>query len=170
MTDLSGAVAASCCSLVGLRMTRRDPDQRGTQPGRLTPKKWAGTFGRARSPGMDESRRRRNREGRGEPPRLNRWRRRLAESMPSPGAAQAGPGCHAATVADGRRETETDAPRWRKITTWMQGGPKDGIRKPATGEWRAGGRTRDARLESSVSALHSFIKYLSNTPYSTITQ
>ena len=130
-------------------MTRRDPDQRGTQPGRLTPKKWAGTFGRARSPGMDESRRRRNREGRGEPPRLNRWRRRLAESMPSPGAAQAGPGCQAATVADGRRETETDAPRWRKITTWMQGGPKDGIRKPATGEWRAGGRTRDAKENSS---------------------
>ena len=33
---------------------------------------------------MDERRRRRNREGRGEPPRLNRWRRRLAESLPSP--------------------------------------------------------------------------------------
>ena len=61
----------------------------------------------------------------------------------------AGPGCQAATVADGRRETETDAPRWRKITTWMQGGPKDGIRKPATGEWRAGGRTRDAKENSS---------------------
>ena len=34
--------------------------------------------------------RRRSREGRGETTRLNRWRRRLAESMPSPGPAQPG--------------------------------------------------------------------------------
>ena len=37
---------------------------------------------------MDERRRKRNREGRGGTTRLNRSRRRLAESMPSPGLAQ----------------------------------------------------------------------------------
>ena len=88
---------------------------------------WAETFGMNRSPsGMDE---------------------RLAESMPSPGPAPpgrvAGPGCRAATVAGGRRETETGVARWRKCASWMQGGPTDGKRKPACG--RAGGRTRDAR-------------------------
>ena len=36
------------------------------------------------------ARRRQNREGRGGTTRLNRWRRRLAESMPSPGLAQLG--------------------------------------------------------------------------------
>ena len=41
----------------------------------------------------------------------------------------AGPGCQAATVADGRREKETEAPRWRKCASWMQGGPKNGITK-----------------------------------------
>ena len=39
---------------------------------------------------MDERRRRRNREGRVEMMRLNRWRRRLVESMPSPESAQLG--------------------------------------------------------------------------------
>ena len=90
MTDISGAVAASCCSLEEARTTRRDPDRRGTKPGRLTPKKWAETIGKSRASGMDERRLRRNREGRSEPPRLNRWRRRLAESKPSPGPAQPG--------------------------------------------------------------------------------
>ena len=71
---------------------KRDPDRRGTKPGRLTPKKWAETIGKSRASGMDERRLRRNREGRSEPPRLNRWRRRLAESMPSPGLAQPGRG------------------------------------------------------------------------------
>ena len=33
----------------------------------------------------------------------------------------AGPGCQAATVADGRRETETGVARWRKCASWMQG-------------------------------------------------
>ena len=47
-----------------------------------------GEWGLGRSSGMDERRRRRNREGRGEMMRLNRWRRRLVESMPSPGLAQ----------------------------------------------------------------------------------
>ena len=69
---------------------KRDPDRRGTKPGRLTPKKWAETIGKSRASGMDERRLRRNREGRSEPPHLNRWRRRLAESMPSPGPAQPG--------------------------------------------------------------------------------
>ena len=68
---------------------------------------------------------------------------RRADAFPRNGAT--GPGCQAATVADGRREPETDAPRWRKCASWMQGGLKDGERKPATGWWRAGGRTRDAR-------------------------
>ena len=57
----------------------------------------------------------------------------------------AGTGCQAATVADGRRAPETDAPRWRKCVSWMQGGPMNGERKPATGGWRAGDRARDAR-------------------------
>ena len=65
------------------------------------------------------------------------------DAFPRNGAA--GPGCQAATVADGLKELETGAPRWRKCASWMQGGLKDGERKPATGWWRAGGRTRDAR-------------------------
>ena len=68
---------------------------------------------------------------------------RRADAFPRTGAA--GPGCQAATVADGRREPENGAPRWRKCASWMQGGLKDGERKPATVGWRAGGRTRDAR-------------------------
>ena len=43
---------------------------------------------------------------------------RRADAFPRTGAA--GPGCQAATVADGRRETETGAARWRKGTPWMQ--------------------------------------------------
>ena len=68
---------------------------------------------------------------------------RRTDAFPRSGAA--GPGCQAATVADGRWEPETGAPRWRKCASWMQGGLKDGKRKPATGGWRAGGRARDAR-------------------------
>ena len=68
---------------------------------------------------------------------------RRTDAFPRNGAA--GPGCQAATVADGRRRPETDAPRWRKCASWMQGGPTNGRRKPATGGWRAGGRARDAR-------------------------
>ena len=75
-----------------------------------------------------------------------------------PRTGPAGPGCQAATVADGRREPETDAPRWREGASWMQGGLKDGKRKPATGGWRAGGRTRDAREKThhneSISQFH----------------
>ena len=44
----------------------------------------------------------------------------------------AGPGCQAATVAGGRRAPKTDAAQWRKCVSWMQGGPTDGRRKPAT--------------------------------------
>ena len=55
---------------------------------------------------------------------------RRADAFPRTGAA--GPGCQAATVADGRRKPETGAPRWRKCASWMQCGLKDGRRKPAT--------------------------------------
>ena len=67
---------------------------------------------------------------------------RRTDAFPRTGAA--GPGCQAATVADGRRETETGAPRWRKCASWMQGGLKNGERKPATVGWRleAGRGTR----------------------------
>ena len=67
---------------------------------------------------------------------------RVPRAWVKPGAAKAnrrlppdraaGPGCQAATVADGSRAPETDAPRWRKCASWMQGGLKDGRRKPAT--------------------------------------
>ena len=72
------------------------------------------------------------------------------ETMPGgidafPRIGKAEPGCQAATVADGRRKTETGATRWRKCASWMQGGLKAGERKPATGGWRAGGRSKDAR-------------------------
>ena len=53
----------------------------------------------------------------------------------------AGPGCQAATVVDGRSETKTGAARWRKVASRMQGGLKDGERKPATmrvAGWRPG--------------------------------
>ena len=73
---------------------------------------------------------------------------RRADAFPRTGAA--GPGCQAATVADGRREPETDAPRWRKCASWMQGGPTNGRRKPATGGCRAGGRARDAKGGASL--------------------
>ena len=55
MTDLSGAVAASFGSLGEERTTRRDPDRRGTKPGRLTPKDMAETLDCRRSPGMDDA-------------------------------------------------------------------------------------------------------------------
>ena len=61
------------------------------------------------------------------------------DALPWTGAA--GPGYQAATVADGRRKPKTDAPRWRKCSSWMQGGLKDGERKPATmrvAGWRPG--------------------------------
>ena len=64
---------------------------------------------------------------------------RQADAFPRNG--RAGPGCQAATVADGRRKPETDAARWRKGASWMQGGLKDGKRKPATvrvAGWRPG--------------------------------
>ena len=59
---------------------------------------------------------------------------RQADAFPRNG--RAGPGCQAATVADGRRVPETDAPRWRKCVSWMQGGLKDGKTKA---RHRAGG-------------------------------
>ena len=68
---------------------------------------------------------------------------RRTDAFPRTGTVR--PGRQAATVAEGRREPKTDAPRWRKCASWMQGGLKDGERKPATGWWRAGGRTRDAK-------------------------
>jgi hypothetical protein len=45
------AVAASCCSFREERTTRRDPDRRGTKPGRLTLMDRAETFGLARFSG-----------------------------------------------------------------------------------------------------------------------
>ena len=63
----------------------------------------------------------------------------------------AGPGCQAATVADGRREKETEAPRWRKCASWMQGGPKNGITKARhrrVAGWRPGeGREGENSLQ-----------------------
>ena len=52
---------------------------------------------------------------------------RQTDAFPRTGAA--GPGCQAATVAGGLREPETDAPRWRKCASWMQGGPTNGKTK-----------------------------------------
>ena len=84
---------------------------------------------------------------------------RRADAFPRTGAA--GPGCQAATVADGRRVPETDAPRWRKCVSWMQGGLKDGktkARHRAGGGLEAGRGTRgepdllllDTRQESEI--------------------
>ena len=74
---------------------------------------------------------------------------RRTDAFPRNGAA--GPGCQAATVADGRRKPETDAPRWRKCASWMQGGLKDGKTKA---RHRAGGglevRPRDAKGRISL--------------------
>ena len=73
----------------------------------------------------------------------------------------AGPGCQAATVADGRRETETDAPRWRKCASWMQGGPKNGRRKPAT--VRVAGWRPDEGREKVALHYHKSVTVPSNT-------
>ena len=63
----------------------------------------------------------------------------------------AGPGCQAATVADGRRKPETARRGGGSVLLGCRGGLKDGERKPATGGWRAGGRARDAsRLVNSI--------------------
>ena len=97
---------------------------------------------------MDERGRRRNRKGRGESPRLNRWRWRPAESMPSPGSALPGRVAKPRPWPTGvghRRPTRRGGGR---LLRGCSGGPKDGIRKPATGGWRAGARTRDARGHS----------------------
>ena len=67
---------------------------------------------------------------------------RRADAFPRTGAA--GPGCQAATVADGRRKPETGAPRWRKCVSWMQGGLKDGKTK-ARHRRVAGWRTDEGR-------------------------
>ena len=125
----------------------------GTKPGRLTPNNGQKTLDYRSSPGMDERRRRRNREGRGELTRLNRWRRRWRNRCLPPGPAQAGPGCQAATVAEGRRETKTRAPRWRKCASWMQGGPTNGIRKPATVRV-AGWRPDEGREGGNLCNIH----------------
>ena len=86
---------------------------------------------------------------------------RRTDAFPRNGAA--GPGCQAATVADGRRKPETDAPRWRKCASWMQGGPTDGERKPAT-ERVAGWRPDEGREGKFITTrvFHSSIKYPSN--------
>ena len=75
----------------------------------------------------------------------------------------AGPGCQAATVADGRREKETEAPRWRKCASWMQGGPKNGITK-ARHRRVAGWRPDEGREGKFITTrvFHSSIKYPSN--------
>ena len=64
---------------------------------------------------------------------------RRTDAFPRTGAA--GAGCQAATVADGRRTPKTDAARWRKCASWMQGGLKDGITKARhrrVAGWRPG--------------------------------
>ena len=73
---------------------------------------------------------------------------RRADAFPRNGAA--GPGCQAATVADGRRAQETDAPRWRKCASRKQGGPTNGIRKPAT--VRVAGWRPDEGREGAINA------------------
>ena len=78
------------------------------------------------------------------------------DAFPRTGAA--GPGCQAATVADGRREPETDAPRWRKSASRMQGGLKNGERKPATvrvAGWRSDeGREGKIHHNEGISQFH----------------
>ena len=73
---------------------------------------------------------------------------RQADAFPRTGAA--GTGCQAATEADGRRVPETDAPRWRKCVSWMQGGLKDGRRKPAT--MRVAGWRPDEGRKGAINA------------------
>ena len=68
---------------------------------------------------------------------------RRTDAFPRTGAA--GPGCQAATVADGRRVTETGATRWRKGASWMQGRPEGRHNEsppPAGGGLEAGRGTR----------------------------
>ena len=121
------------------------------KPGRLTPNKGQKTMVFRRSPGMDE------REAETKPGRSRRTDApEPVETTPGgidafPRTSAAGPGCQAATVADGRRKPETDAPRWRKCVSWMQGGLKDGKTKA---RHRAGGglevRPRDAKGRISL--------------------
>ena len=73
---------------------------------------------------------------------------RRADAFPRTGAA--GPGCQAATVADGRRETKTDAPRWRKCDSWMQWRPE---RRQTKARHRAGGGLEAGRGTQVVSSI-----------------
>ena len=149
----SGAVAASICTLLGLRTTMRDPDRRRRKPSRLTPMDMAEIYGMFRSPGMDEC------EAETKPGRSRRTAApEPVETTPVgidafPRIGAAGPGCQAATVADGRRETKIDAPRWRKCASWMQGGPTNGIRKPATVRV-AGWRPDEGREGGNLCNIH----------------
>ena len=83
------------------------------------------------------------------------------DAFPRTGAA--GPGCQAATVADGRREKETEAPRWRKCASWMQGGPKNGITKARhrrVAGWRPDEGRKVGKLSIRTSQFHQIpIKY-----------
>ena len=80
-----------------------------------------------------------------------------------PRTGPAGPGCQAATVADGRRKPETGELRWREGVSWMQGSPKNGRRKPATVRGRAGGRAEGREGWRCISPIFPrSIKYPSN--------
>ncbi len=130
LPDASGAVAASFAICAICEQQRRDPDRRGTKPGRLTPRGWGGNHSQGQyrcccdyfcsvlrprawvKPGAGVaaevawSKFRATRTEAREP------KTRRTDAFPRPGAA--GPGCLAATVADGRRVTKTGAARWRK--------------------------------------------------------
>ena len=121
------------------------------KPGRLTPNKGQKTMVFRRSPGMDE------REAETKPGRSRRTDApEPVETTPGgidafPRTSAAGPGCQAATVADGRRKPETDAPRWRKGASCDAGRP-EGRHTKARHLRVAGWRPGEGRKECLLSA------------------
>jgi len=112
----------------------------GRMQGPVDAEECAETYGVNRSPpGMDERRRRRNREGRGGPTRLNRWRRRLAESMLSTGPAQPGRDAKPRPWPTGEGKRRPERRGGGSALRRCKGGPKGGITK-ARHRWVAGWR------------------------------
>ena len=91
------------------------------------------------------ARRRRNREGRGEPPHLNRWRRRLSESMPSPGSAQPGRAAKPRPWPTGEEKRRSTRRGGGSVLRGCRAARRTAYESPPPCGWRAGGRTRDAR-------------------------
>ena len=75
--------------------------------------------------------------------------RRQGEPTPSPGTAQPGRDAKPRPWPTGVGKRRPTRRGGGSALLGCRGGLKDGKRKPATGGWRAGGRTRDARGSDS---------------------